>query len=167
MNKTIFLSFLLCFLGECSCWAETKILSKSAKKSFKSECKLLKKEGWKVFGNETSVDDALMKYYLQIEADGESVITVIGMGQAPNINTAYTQAQHRASVALASKKGVRVENLTVVKTSNTSEGSTNEVHSMNYAQAEQILRNQEPVTSLYRKKTDGSTEINLYYIIRY
>ena len=36
---------------------------------------------------------------------------------------------------------------------------------MNYAQAEQIIRTQKPVASLCRKQVDGTTEINLFYII--
>lgn len=165
MNTRIYLFFLLCTLGGAYCLAETKALSKSSMKNYKNECKQLKKDGWKVFDNASSVDDAMMKYYLKLEAGGENVMTVIGIGQDLNINTAYTQAKHRASVALASKKGVRVENQTIVKMSNSDDGSTSDIHSMNYAQAEQIIRTQKPVASLCRKQVDGTTEINLFYII--
>ena len=166
MRKT-YLLLLLCLIGSSFCWAEPGKLSKSAMKDYKNECKQLKKDGWQVYDKALSVDDAMMKYYQEMEAGGDNVFVVIGMGQAKNVNTAYSQARHRASVTLASKKGVRIENQTIVKMSITSDGSTNDIQNANYAQAEQIIRTQNPVVSLCRKQKDGTTEINLYYIIRY
>ena len=108
MNQRIHLFLFLCFFCTTFCWAQTEKLSKSAMKSYKNECKQLKKEGWKVYDNALSVDEVMMKYYRQLEAGGDSVFVVIGMGHAKNVNTAYNQAKHRASVELASKKGIRV-----------------------------------------------------------
>ena len=136
-------------------------------KNYRNECKKLKKDGWKVYENTSSVDETMMEYYKQMEAGGEGMITVTGIGQDKDVNTAYRQARHRASVALASRKGVHVESQTVVKMTNSSEGSSSEIHTMNIAQAEQAIRSQKPVVSLYRKLADGTTEINLYFIIRY
>lgn len=165
MKKRKYLFFLLCFLGTTLCWAQTVNLTKSTMKSYKNECKKLKKDGWKVYENAASVDEAMMEYYCQMEAGGNDVMTVTGIGQDMNVNTAYRQARHRASVALTSQKGVHIESQTTVRMTNSSEGSSSETHTMNYARAEQIIRGQKPVASLYRKRADGTTEINLYYII--
>ena len=167
MNKRKYLFFLLCFLGTTLCWAQKGNLTKSTMKSYKNECKQLKKEGWKAYDNALSLDDVMIKYYQQLEAGGDNVFVVTGMGQDKNINKAYSQAKHRASVALASKKGVSVENHTIMKMSVTANGSTSDTRNISAAQAEQIIRAQKPAASLCRKLEDGDIEINLYYIIRY
>jgi len=106
----------------------------------------------------------MLNYYRQLEEGADDVQHVIGIGRDKNANRAYSQAEHRASVELAAQKGIHVESRTNTRLSTTSDNST-EVD--NIAQVAQTINSMSPVVSLCRTHEDGTTEINLYYIIKY
>ena len=159
----IFLILSLCFLCNTCCLSGKEPLSKEASKNYKKVCKQLKQDGWKVFGKEQSLDEAMMQYYLQMETDADSIQQqVVGMGQDKNINIAYSQAKHRATVANATHKGVIIEAFSEMIMSSSS-GCSSRFETT--AHTKQIIRSATPVLSLYRTLSDGTTEINLYYFI--
>ena len=167
MRKKICLFLFLCFLGSICCIAQTGNLSKNGLKNYKKTCKQLKKEGWKVYDKALSLDDAMMKYYLQLEAGADSVVEFVVEGQAKNANKAYLQAKHRATFGQAAKKSLYVKGKTSVKESSDKSGEMTKIHHSNVAETEQSIKSLSPALSLYRTLKDGTTEINLYYITKY
>lgn len=162
MKNRIFLFLILCFFGCVCCQAEKENLSKEALKSYKKVCKQLKADGWTVYDKIQSVDDAMMQYYLQLECGADSMQQVIGMGRDKNVNKAYSQARHRACVSQASQKGSNIKVITDMLMSSSSGCSTYVGTTLH---AEQRIKPIAPVVSLCRMLKDGTTEINLYYLI--
>ena len=75
-------------------------------KECKKICKQLEKEGWTVHGAGYSLEESLTKYYQRQEAD--HLYSIIGTGEAKNINVAIRKATNNASIQYASLKGVQV-----------------------------------------------------------
>jgi hypothetical protein len=167
MRNRIYLLLVLLILGGTSCLAKTEGLSKSSQKSYKKECKRLNKEGWKVFDKSISLDEAMLKHFLEMEASADSILEVIVEGQAKNINTAYSQAKHRASVGQASRISVHIKGQTDVQMSIVSDNSAKtRFRNSTYTHVQQTIKALSPTLSLYRTLKDGTTEINLYYLVK-
>lgn len=165
MRNKIHLFLLLCVLGSSCCLAKTGELSKNSQKNYKKVCKQFNKEGWKVFDKALSLDDALMQYFIQLENSADSVIYLVTTGQARNVNLAYSQAKHHASVEQASKIGIYVKGSTNFQMFISSE-SKSFLRNTTFTHVEQTIRSLSPALSLYRTLKDGTTEINLYYLIK-
>lgn len=170
MRRKFFLFLLLCnFAGFC-CLAQTGSLSKRGMKSYKNTCKQFKKEAWKVYDSDLSLDDAIMKYYQQLEAGADSVLEMMYSGQARNVNNAYSMAKHRASVGQASRKSLFFKsNTSMLESVSSGKSGENksEIQIGNYSYTTENVKSLTPALSLYRTLEDGTTEINLYYIIKY
>ena len=74
----------LCFLAGTCCMAGN--LSKEAAKSYKKVCKQLKRDGWTTYDKAMTLEDAMMQYYLQWDADAGNLQQVIGTGSDKNPN---------------------------------------------------------------------------------
>ena len=105
----------------------------------------------------------MMQYYLQWDADAGNLQQVIGTGSDKNPNKAYRQAQLNASVAQASQKGITVKVFTQMIMSSSS-GTSSDVNSL--TQVEQSVKPVTPTVSLSRRLKDGTTEVNLYYLLK-
>ena len=151
----------LCFLAGTCCMAGN--LSKEASKSYKKVCKQLKRDGWTTYDKAMTLEDAMMQYYLQWDADAGNLQQVIGTGSDKNPNKAYRQAQLNASVAQASQKGITVKVFTQMIMSSSS-GTSSDVNSL--TQVEQTVKPVTPTVSLSRRLKDGTTEVNLYYLLK-
>ena len=151
----------LCFLAGTCCMAGN--LSKEASKSYKKVCKQLKRDGWTTYDKAMTLEDAMMQYYLQWDADAGNLQQVIGTGSDKNPNKAYRQAQLNASVAQASQKGITVKVFTQMIMSSSS-GTSSDVNSL--TQVEQSVKPVTPTVSLSRRLKDGTTEVNLYYLLK-
>ena len=151
----------LCFLAGTCCMAGN--LSKEASKSYKKVCKQLKRDGWTTYDKAMTLEDAMMQYYLQWDADAGNLQQVIGTGSDKNPNKAYRQAQLNASVAQASQKGITVKVFTQMIMSSSS-GTSSDVNSL--TQVEQTVKPVTPAFSLSRRLKDGTTEVNLYYLLK-
>ena len=151
----------LCFLAGTCCMAGN--LSKEASKSYKKVCKQLKRDGWTTYDKAMTLEDAMMQYYLQWDADAGNLQQVIGTGSDKNPNKAYRQAQLNASVAQASQKGITVKVFTQMIMSSSS-GTSSDVNSL--TQVEQSVKPVTPAVSLSRRLKDGTTEVNLYYLLK-
>lgn len=138
-------------------------LSKEAAKSYKKVCKQLKRDGWTTYDKAMTLEDAMMQYYLQWDADAGNLQQVIGTGSDKNPNKAYRQAQLNASVAQASQKGITVKVFTQMIMSSSS-GTSSDVNSL--TQVEQNVKPVTPTVSLSRRLKDGTTEVNLYYLLK-
>ena len=138
-------------------------LSKEASKSYKKVCKQLKRDGWTTYDKAMTLEDAMMQYYLQWDADAGNLQQVIGTGSDKNPNKAYKQAQLNASVAQASQKGITVKVFTQMIMSSSS-GTSSDVNSL--TQVEQTVKPVTPAVSLSRRLKDGTTEVNLYYLLK-
>ena len=161
MKRRILLFLSLCFLAGTCCMAGN--LSKEAAKSYKKVCKQLKRDGWTTYDKAMTLEDAMMQYYLQWDADAGNLQQVIGTGSDKNPNKAYRQAQLNASVAQASQKGITVKVFTQMIMSSSS-GTSSDVKSL--TQVEQSVKPVTPTVSLSRKLKDGTTEVNLYYLLK-
>lgn len=161
MKRRILLFLSLCFLAGTCCMAGN--LSKEAAKSYKKVCKQLKRDGWTTYDKTMTLEDAMMQYYLQWDADAGNLQQVIGTGSDKNPNKAYRQAQLNASVAQASQKGITVKVFTQMIMSSSS-GTSSDVNSL--TQVEQSVKPATPTVSLSRRLKDGTTEVNLYYLLK-
>ena len=151
----------LCFLAGTCCMAGN--LSKEASKSYKKVCKQLKRDGWTTYDKAMTLEDAMMQYYLQWDADAGNLQQVIGTGSDKNPNKAYKQAQLNASVAQASQKDITIKVFTQMIMSSSS-GTSSDVNSL--TQVEQTVKPVTPAVSLSRRLKDGTTEVNLYYLLK-
>ena len=170
MRRKFYLLLLLCNLASVYCLAQTGELSKRGMKNYKNTCKQLKKEAWRVYDNDLSLDDAIMKYYLQLEAGADSVLEMMYNGQARDVNKAYSIAKHRASMGQAFRKSLYLKNNTSMleyASSGKSGENKSEIHISNFAHTTANVKSLTPSLCLYRTLDDGTTEINLYYIIKY
>lgn len=161
MKKRFFLLLSLYILVAPCCMAGN--LSKEAMKSYKKVCKQLKRDGWVTYDKSQTLEDAMMQYYLQMEADAMNLQQAIGMGRDADPNRAYKKAQLNASIAQASQKGIDVKLFSQMIMSSSS-GNASEVNTL--TQVEQVIRLVSPVVSLYRSQKDGTTEVNLYYLLK-
>lgn len=162
--KTI-LFFLILTVAGSSAHAGNGKLNKDMQKSYKKECKLLKKEGWKVYDKVQSIEDALMAYYQQMDAGGKDIQHIVTTGRGKQVNQAYSKAQNSAKVQLASMRETKITGETTINMSQSAEGSTNEAQTSIRSNVEQTVKAFKPLVSLARTLPDGTQEIRLYYLI--
>ena len=166
------LLFLLLFLlptgitPDCQAGSKNKDIMKECKKV----CKQMKSEGWVVYGQKVSLEDALANYY-QMVADGNGEIeTIIGKGEANSTNQAMTKAMHHLKVQYASMQksnGSSEVNVKMVNdVSNTGAKSNVEFDSTFEQNVNQKVGTFKPDMILSRKKADGKTEIQVYLIVK-
>lgn len=162
--KTALLFLLLAFVGT-STFAGNGKLSKDLQKSYKKECKQLKKDGWKVYDKALSLEDAMMVFYQRLDAGGKDIQHIVATGKGKKVNLAYSKAQNSAKVQLASMRESKIEGQTTINMSQSAEGSANEAQTSIRSNVEQTVKAFTPVVSLSRTLPDGTEEIRLYYLI--
>ena len=150
------------------CQAGSK--NKDIMKECKKVCKQMKAEGWEVYGQKVSLEDALVNYY-QMVADGNGEVeTIIGKGEANSSNQAMTKAMHHLKVQYASMQKSNVSSEVNVKmtndVSNSGAKSNVEFDSTFEQNVNQKVGTFKPDMILSRKKGDGKTEIQVYLIVK-
>lgn len=143
------------------------------KNSIQKECKKmskqLSKEGWKVEGRAVSLEEALIKYYEELEKSGSEAQSLVGTGKAKSENQARTKARTSATSEysrmmdskVTSEQNVKISNQTVEGETKSSVDFDNTVH----AESQQRVKNLTPKLTLSRKLDDGQTEIRMYFIV--
>lgn len=171
LKITLCLFLLLWVIGTLAAEAGDGKLSKELQKAYRKECKALKKEGWKVYGNALTLDAAMLRYYQNLEQGGEQVQHFVGTGQSKKVNTAYTKARTSAMAQLASMRESQIEALVSIEMSNSEKGDTatsrKDVESQIRSKVEQTIKSLSPVVSLSRTLPDGANEIRLYYVVKF
>ena len=137
-------------------------------KECKKICKQLEKEGWTVHGAGYSLEESLTKYYQRQEAD--HLYSIIGTGEAKNINVAIRKATNNASIQYASLKGVQVEGTEVSKIqTSTSEDADNgsETFSSSFVSSvNQNVKSLKPYIILKRQLTNKKIEVQIYCLVK-
>ena len=171
LKITLCLFLLLWLVDTQATEAGNGKLSKELQKAYKKECKLLKKEGWKVYDNAVTLDAVLLRYYQELERGGEQVQHFVGIGQSKKVNTAYTKARTSALAQLASMRESQIEAMVGIEMYNSEKGdsaaSQKDVESQIRSRVEQTIKSLSPVVALCRTLPDGVNEIRLYYIVQF
>lgn len=166
MNK-IAIAFVVLFFTGSTLGIAGNTLSKAMQKAYKAECKQLKKEGWKLYDNSKSVDDAMLDYYKRLDEGGKDVMHVIGFGQSKTANIAFQKAMSNAKAQWSSSQESNVSGSTTIQVSNeqsASATSKKESESAIHSNSEQVVKGFHPTVSLSRTLPDGTIEVRLYYI---
>ena len=153
----------LCF----SFWAGITINAGSAenkrdKKEVKKKCKQLEDEGWGVYGQTTSLYDALLSFYLQ---SGEDQLQITGFGQAATEVLAVRKATIHASRQVATKKGTSVEGVGKTVMTTTPDGGTETLQNANASSTTQNVKQLTPLLSLTRRTYDGKVEAQVFCLV--
>lgn len=167
MNKLIIAFLALFVTGNSLSWAANP-LSKPMQKAYKAECKQLKKEGWKLYDNSKSVEDALLDYYKLLDKGGQDVSHIVGFGQSKSANMAMRKAMTNAKAQWTSTQESEVSGSTTIRMSNEQSGtvtSKQESESAIRSSSEQVVKGFNPTVSLTRTLPDGNVEVRLYYIV--
>ena len=139
-------------------------------KASKKECKVLEKEGWKVYSKSQSLEDALQPYYEALYCDTLQMQHIVVTAQAANINTALSKARHMASREYASSQETSVEGQTTAQVVTRSEGDSiatrQRLESSTRASTRQRVRDFKPTATINRTLPDGTVEVRLYYIVK-
>lgn len=167
-KKSFYLLLILWLAGTLTALASDKNkLSKDAQKSWKKECKLLKKEGWKVYDKNQPLEDAMLVFFQKQETGGEQLLRVIGNGKSSKVNVAYTQAKNSASAQWATMRESNVAAATSIQIQSGGDSVSNrqQFNSNIRTNTEQTVKAFVPVVSLMRTLPDGTKEIRLYYLV--
>ena len=154
----------LCLLGTGTIVAATPL-----QKECKKVTKQLKKEGWQVVDKSQTLEEAMAKYYNELEEGGISVVPVIGNGKSKSFNLAQSKAKSDATAQHAKMKGGEVHRIVETKVENTiKDGKATSKTTMDAAsqsKTQQNIRAFVPITMLSRTGDDGNVEIRAYYVV--
>lgn len=147
-------------------------LDKKAMAKVQKECKKmskqLKKEGWKIFGSGQEIEDALAKHQTALARGGDSLQSIVASGQDKDINRAKRKAQGNASKQLASMKETEITDKIDVTVTNVqgAEGasSSTSMTDSSSQRTQQRVKKLVPSFTLYRDKSDGSVEVQMYFL---
>lgn len=131
-------------------------------------CKQLEKEGWTVYGAGSSLEESLTKYYQRQEAG--HLYSIIGTGEAKNINVAIRKATNNASIQYASMKGVQVEGTEVSKiqtsTSEDTDSGSETFTSSYVSSVNQNVKSLKPYVILQRQLSNKKIEVQVYCLVK-
>jgi len=137
-------------------------------KEGKKICKDLKKNGWKVYGNTTTLETAINRYY-QLLAEGDGCLyPLMGEASAADENQALRKAQYHANAQYAAQLGTQVNSMVDLKVSNdaSNEAKTRtEFDQTVQTKVNQQVKSLRPEVSLIRTREDGRVEAKLLFLI--
>ncbi len=172
--KTKILALVMGLLCCTFVQAQNAIADKNLQKECKKTQKLLKKGGWKVYASTQSLESAVEKYYVEMEAGGDSVILVMGQSRAGNENMAMSKAMANALSLSAGMIETNVSSVTNMIIANINEGK--DIHSKSESDTHiithicQTMKGMKPSLRIYRRITDDKgkevVEMNLFYLVR-
>ncbi len=138
------------------------------KKETKKTAKALRDGGWKVFGGNRSIREALDAHY-QALAEGQGRLTPIeAHARAKEINLAIRKSQNYAAQQLASMRETNVEGVTETKIQNSSSDATssNVDFSANFkSSTSQTVKSLNPTVVFFRTLDNGWIEVRAFYLI--
>lgn len=179
--KNAMLLSLLCSLPLSShpwsaVYIETNIICivKKKDKDIQKECsrmiKRLKAEGWSVYGNTQSLEDALHVYYEEIGKADAEIQTLIANAEAKNINQATSKAQHHLKAQYASMMESKITGETNIQMKNEVSESTAksniEFDSTYESSVNYKLKTIKPNLIITRTKPNGNVEIQMFLIVK-
>ena len=132
--------------------------------------KRLKAEGWSVYGNTKSLEDALHIYYEEIEKANADVQTLIGSAESKNTNQALSKAQHHLKTQYASMMESKLSGETNIQMKNEISESTSksniEFDSTYESSVNYKLKTLKPNLIITRTKANGNVEIQIFLIVK-
>ena len=165
--KVIIATILLIVGNTSACFAGSK--TKDIQKECKKICKQLKSEGWYVYGKTTSLDNALLNYYKELESVKSEAQTLIGRSEAKNINMAISKAKHNLKVQYASLLESKISgevNINMTNEVYDSIAKSNIKFDSTYeSSVNKKIQTFKPNLILTRTKENGNIEIQMYLIV--
>lgn len=148
--------------------AECQLKDKALRKECKTKCKQLRQDGWIVYGQEQTLDEAVTAFYMKIEEKGDGV-QIVGIGEHKDAHTAQRKAYMSGARQLASMRGTRVSGR--MKTDMRNEAAGDSVTSVTThdsaieSSTQQTVKSLEPALTLCRTNSKGNTEVQIFFII--
>ena len=158
------------FLMGGGCLADT-LKSKVLQKEYKKVCKELKSNGWKVYGKQRTLDEALKEHFQVLEEGGDSLLPITGHGKGKSVNIAVRKATTHAAVQYASMKGSTVESIFGSEIATTQVGDDVETKTV-FDAASRTTVNQNikaltPNLTVYRTLEDGTVEMQSFFLVKH
>ena len=163
---------MLCFVG--ACFAQGTLRDKALRKECKKTLKLMKKGGWDVYASPKTIDEAVIQYYMELEADKMQSMIVIGHGCRKSAQLAQKEANAMAlsetagmiESEVASATSLVMENLNSGKDVQSGIRSNTNVD----VRVRQTLKGMRPSLQVYRKVTgkdkQEQTEVQVFYLVK-
>jgi hypothetical protein len=151
------------------CSAGAQLKDKALRKECKAKCKELRAQGWTVYNQEVTLDDAVTAFYQKIEVQGDSTMQVVGTGEHRDAHTAQRKAYMQAARQLAGMKGTRVSGR--MKTDMRNEAAGDSVTSVTThdssfeSSTQQTVKSLEPALTLSRPLSNGNTEVQMFFLV--
>ena len=128
--------------------------------------KVLKDEGWKVFGDK-SVKEALDAHYKALGSNS-NLMVIEGVAKASDINLAIRKSQNNATRQYASMRETNVEGTTETHISSTSDdGSSTQIQmDANYqSSTSPTVKSLVPSVIFYRSLSNGWVEVRSLFLV--
>lgn len=138
------------------------------KKESKQTAKKLREEGWKVFGGNRSIREALDAHYNALAESNGQLTPIIGYAKAKNINVAIKKSQSYAAQQYASMRETKVEGVTEtnIKNSSGDEASSNVDFNANFkSSTSQTIKSFNPNVVFFREMDNGWIEVRAFYLV--
>lgn len=149
--------------------AQDKLKDKALRKECKEKLKQFKEEGWGVYQDSQTLDEALTAFYMKIEACGDSLQQVVGVAEHRNPQMAQRKAFYSAARQCASMKGATIKGgmKTTMTNEATADSTTSKVtHDASYeSNVSETVKSLVPELSLSRLRSNGNTEVQLFFLI--
>ena len=169
--KTVLLVLVALFaLGTGTGMASDQNTEKAIRKECKKRSKQMEKEGWRVYNQTLSLEQALADYELKRSDGFGDSYSIIASGTASSERSAISKAETDAKAQrLRMEHESKVDNTTTVNQVNVQRGdsvkSITEIRSETADNAKAKIKPMRPELTLIRKTDKGMTEVRMYYII--
>lgn len=137
-------------------------------KESKKVAKILKDEGWKVFGDGKTIKEALDAHYQALGESNGNLMPIEGRAKAKNVNLALKKSQNYATQQYASMRETKVDGTVGMDINTTSgdEGATQTTLNVNYlSSTQQVVKALSPSAVFYRTLNDGWIEVRAFFLV--
>jgi len=136
-------------------------------KESKKAAKMMKADGWQVFGNK-SIKEALDAHYKALGDGKGNLMPIEGNAKASDINVAIRKSHNNAVRQYASMVETKVEGSTHTQINQSSDdGASNEIKlSADYqSSTAQTVKSLKPTVIFYRTMSNGWVEVRAFYLV--
>jgi len=138
------------------------------KKESKKVAKTLKEEGWKVFGGNRSIREAMDEHYKALGESNGQLTPIETRAKAKDINLAVRKSQNYAAQRYAALCETQVEGTTETQINNSagSEASTQVDFSANFKSSmAQKVKSLKPTVVFFRTLENDWVEVRAFYLV--
>lgn len=158
----------LMFIALMGLSAQVTRAAEPLQKESKKVAKMLKDEGWKVFGDGKTIKEALDAHYQALGESNGRLTPIEGRAKAKNVNLALKKSQNYAAQQYASMRETKVDGTvqTDISTTSGSEEATQANFNANYlSSTQQVVRALSPTAVFYRTLSDGWVEVRAFFLV--